>query len=104
MPKNNNRRSLQMSRTVLGTAFILALLPAVALAQSPTPPAASPERSEARAKVRTACAADIQKFCANIERAKGAMRACLDQNQTSLSAGCNAARAERAAAKEKEKS
>ena len=48
--------------------------------------------------MRTACAADIQKFCASIERAKGAMRACLEQNQTSLSSECNAARAERAAA------
>jgi hypothetical protein len=34
---------------------------------------------------------------------KGAIRACLDQNQASLSAEC-AARAERAAAREKEKS
>jgi hypothetical protein len=93
-----------MSRTTLGAVFILALLPAVALAQSATPPAPSVERTEARAKVRTSCAADIQKFCASIERAKGAMRACLDQNQASLSAECSAARAERAAAKGKEKS
>jgi len=93
-----------MSHTTLGAAFILALLPAVALAQSATPPAPSSERTEARAKVRTACAADIQKFCANIERAKGAMRACLDQNQASLSSECGAARAERAATRGKEKS
>ena len=93
-----------MSQTTLGAAMFLALLPAVALAQSAPPPTASVERSEARAKVRTSCAADIQKFCASIERAKGAMRACLDQNQTSLSPECSAARAERAAAKEKEKS
>jgi hypothetical protein len=93
-----------MSQTILGAAFILALLPAAALAQSTSPPAPSAERSEARAKVRTSCAAAIQKFCASIERVKGAMRACLDQNQASLSAECSAARAERAAAREKEKS
>ena len=28
--------------------------------------------------MRAACAADVQKFCANIERAKGAMRTCLE--------------------------
>lgn len=92
-----------MNKRTLGTALILAFLPAAALAQS-APPAPSAERTEARAKVRTSCAADIQKFCASIERVKGAMRACLDQNQASLSADCSAARAERAAAREKEKS
>jgi hypothetical protein len=93
-----------MNRTTFGAACLLTLLPVMALAQSPTPSMTSPERAEARAKVRTACAADIQKFCANVEKVKGAMRACLDQNQTSLSAECSAARAERAAAREKEKS
>ena len=93
-----------MSRKILGAALLLALLPAVAQSQSATPPAPSPGRAEARQKVRTACAADIQKFCANIERAKGAMRACLEQNQANLSSECNAARAERAALRAKEKS
>ena len=93
-----------MNRTTLSAALLLALLPAAAFAQSAAAPDASPEKAEARAKVRTACAADIQKFCANIERAKGAMRACLEQNQTSLTTECNAARAERAALKAKDKS
>ncbi len=62
------------------------------------------DRAEARAKVRAACAADLQKFCANVERGKGAMRACLEEHQTNLSAECTAARAERAAARAKEKS
>ena len=88
-----------MHRNILGTALFLSLLPAAALAQS----APSPERAEARERVRTACAADIQRFCANIERAKGAMRSCLEQNQTDLSQECNAARAERAAVRAKEK-
>jgi Cysteine rich repeat len=89
-----------MNGKIVGTALLLSLLPAAALAQS----APSPERAEAREKVRTACAADIQRFCANIERAKGAVRSCLEQNQTSISQECNAARAERAALRAKEKS
>ena len=95
-----------MNHKALGCALLLALLPVVALAQGVTPPASTspPERAEARQKVRTACAADIQKFCAGIERAKGTMRACLQQNQASLSNECNSARAERAALRAKEKS
>lgn len=93
-----------MTHKTFTVALLLTLLPAAAFAQSATSPEPSPERAEARAKVRTACAADIQKFCANIERAKGAMRACLEQNQTSLSVECNTARSERAALKAKEKS
>ena len=91
---------MNMNRTTLCAGILLALLPAAALAQSDPP---SSERAEARQKVRTACAADIQKFCPNIERGKGAMRGCLDQHQTSLSNECNAARAERAAARAKDK-
>ena len=92
-----------MNRKLLGAALVIALLPAGAIAQD-APSRSSPERAEAREKVRTACAADIQKFCANVERAKGAMRACLEQNQASLSTACNSARAERAALKAKDKS
>jgi hypothetical protein len=93
-----------MNHRILGVALLLALLPAAARAQSATSTTQPPERAEAREKVRTACAADIQKFCASIERAKGAMRTCLEQNQTSLSNECIAARAERAALRAKEKS
>lgn len=50
---------------------------------------------------RQVSATDIQKYCASIERAKGAMRACLGQNQANLSAECNTARAERAAMRAK---
>ena len=89
-----------MRRSSLGAALLLSVLPAIALAQSAPP--ASPERAETRQRVRTACAADIQKFCANIERGKGMMRACLDQHQANLSGECSAARAERAAARAKD--
>jgi cysteine rich repeat protein len=78
-------------------ALFLILLPVAALAQSPsTPP--SPDRAEMREKFKAACSADIQKFCAQIERAKGAMRTCLQAHESELSAECRALRAERAAA------
>jgi Skp family chaperone for outer membrane proteins len=86
-------------------ALALAVLPIAVVAQS-TPPAdpAAAEKLAAREKVRAACASDVQKFCANIERAKGAMRACLEANQSQLSQDCRSAREERAAARAKDKS
>ena len=83
-------------------ALVLLLLPAAALAQTPAAPA-SPQATEARGKVRAACAADAQKFCPNIERGKGARRACLQAHETELSEGCRLARAKRAAAKSNSK-
>ena len=91
-----------MYRASFCAALIFSVIPAIALAQGESQ--SSSEKAEVRTKVRTACAAEIQKFCPNIERGKGQMRACLDQNQTSLSSECNAARAERAAARAKDKS
>ncbi len=91
-----------MNLKTCGALLMLAALPMTALAQSATP---DPAKQEARAKYRAACADDVQKFCANIERAKGAMRACLTAHETKLSDTCKAAREERAAArKEREKS
>ena len=84
---------------ICGVALALALLPATAFAQT----APSQSAPEAREKMRAACAADVQKFCANIERAKGAMRSCLEAHDKQLSDGCKAARAERAAARAKDK-
>jgi multidrug efflux system membrane fusion protein len=49
----------------------------------------SPAVSERRGKLRTACAADIQKFCAGVER--GGIRECLKANAAQLSDGCKAA-------------
>jgi hypothetical protein len=99
-----------MHRKTIGAAILFAVLPFAALAQSvppssATPPeAASTQRSETRAKMRAACGTDIQKFCANVERGKHAMRSCLESHQSDLSAACKAARAERAAARAKERS
>ena len=90
-----------MKLKTFGVALALALLPATAFAQSAGPQSAAPE---VREKMRTACAADVQKFCASIERAKGAMRDCLQAHEAQLSDGCKAARVERAAARAKDKS
>jgi hypothetical protein len=86
----------------LGVALALALVPCSVLAQSAAPP--PPASDEARQKVRAACAADVQKFCANVERAKGALRTCLETHEKQLSDGCKAARAERAAARARDRS
>ena len=97
----NNMGNSNMQMKTIAVALALTLLPATAFAQSAAPQTAAPE---AREKMRAACAADVQKFCANIERAKGAMRSCLEANATQLSDSCKAARMERAAARAKEKS
>jgi Cysteine rich repeat len=85
-----------MNLKTCGIALTLAALPILALAQTAAP---DPAKEEARAKFRAACSADVQKFCANVERAKGAMRSCLEAHQTQLSEPCKAARAERDAAR-----
>jgi hypothetical protein len=91
----------------------LIVLPMAALAQSTTPSTMPPDapaaatseaKAQAREKVRAACAADMQKFCANIERAKGAMRTCLETHQQELTDTCKAARAERSALRARDKS
>jgi len=87
----------------IGALLLLGAVPVVAIAQNATQPAPSVERSEAREKVRAACGADVQKFCANIERAKGAMRGCLAAHEKELSPACKEAREERAAARGKDK-
>jgi hypothetical protein len=59
-------------------------------------------KSEGREKTRTACAADVQKFCPNVERGKDAMRACLQANAAQLSEPCKAASAGQAGGKPRE--
>jgi hypothetical protein len=92
-----------MNCKTVGFALALSVVSFAAVAQSTTPQkpgdAPSTASSEARAKYRAACASDIQKFCATVERAKGAMRSCLDANAPQLSDACKGARAERAAAR-----
>jgi hypothetical protein len=88
-----------MRYSILGAAVALGTLWLPALAQEAAAPA------EARAKVRSACAADAEKFCAGVERGKGGgMRACFAAHEAQLSAECKAARTERAAARAKDRS
>ena len=104
-----------MRHAGIGATLLLTLLPLGALAQSTTPPPAPatqaavppPAIKQARAKMRAACAADVQKFCADVERGKGALRGCLRSHRTELSTACSSARmdlrAVRAAERGKEK-
>ncbi len=43
-----------------------------------------------------ACATELQKFCADIEKGKGKKRACLEQHTADLSDGCKTSLAEHA--------
>ena len=104
-----------MHPTKIGAAlFILALplaFPLAALAQTtPVPPSAatptappSPALKEARLKMRAACAADTQKFCANVARGAGALQGCMREHRAELSPECAAARSELRAVRRKEK-
>ena len=48
------------------------------------------------------CAAEVQKFCATVEKGKGLIHACLEAHSSELSEGCKTSMAEHAAkAKEK---
>ncbi len=69
-------------------------------ATAATPDAAKPEDGE-RHKYRQICAADIARFCADIEKGRGKKRACLESHATEIGAPCKDALAERAAAKSK---
>jgi multidrug efflux system membrane fusion protein len=53
--------------------------------------AATTAKSEAREKTRTACAADVQKFCPNVERGRDGIRECLQAHAAELSDSCKAA-------------
>jgi len=102
-PTANDKEKTSMNFRTVGIALALSVLSFAAVAQSTTPQnsdaAASSDRAEAREKYRAACADDVQKFCANVERAKGAIRSCLETNASQLSDSCKTARADRAAAR-----
>lgn len=63
-------------------------------AEAPTAadtPAAAAKGGARAASFRAACAADIEKHCANAERSRGAIRACLRASAEKLSEECKAA-------------
>jgi hypothetical protein len=88
-----------MRYSILAAVVVLGTLSIPALGQD------AAGSAEARAKVRSACAADADKFCQGVERGKGGgMRACFAAHEAELSAECKAARTERAAMRAKERS
>jgi hypothetical protein len=77
----------------IALAAALTLGSVVALADDSVAPAAGSGHG--------ACKADVQKFCAGVEHAKGKIHECLTQHQADLSDTCKqrmAAHAEKAAA------
>jgi hypothetical protein len=70
------------------SAFALSLLSLSVLAQTTDQPTG-------QGKMKGACLADVQKFCADAPKGKGQIRACLDSHQAELSDACKAARAAR---------
>ena len=88
-----------MNCKTVGIALALSMLSFGAVAQTTTPQN-NEARAEAREKFRAACASDVQKFCGNVDHARGAIRSCLDTNASQLSDACKTARADRAAARE----
>jgi hypothetical protein len=102
-----------MRHSATGAVLLLTLFSPGALAQSAAPPTAAPSMPApavqvARAKMRAACATDVQKFCAGVERGNGALRNCLRSHSADLSSDCVSARESlrslRAAEKAKDKS
>lgn len=77
---------------ILGAA--LALGSAIAIAAEVGGEASAPDASQ-RGKRWAACSLEIQKFCGDIERGRGKIRACLDEHTADLSDGCKQRMAER---------
>ena len=99
-----------MHPTKIGATILVLALPLTALAQSTPPPPStaratppSPALKEARLKMRAACAADRQKFCANVAPGAGALQGCLREHRAELSIECAAARGELRTIRRKEK-
>ena len=60
----------------------------------PPPPAPGASPAGRAAKMRAACADAMKRFCANVERSRSAIRACLEANAAQLSEACKSAAAE----------
>ena len=88
------------------TLAFLCVAPAIAMAQAPTvdAPASAATSAPATGKRWQACATEVQKFCATVEKGKGLVRSCLESHTSELSDGCKTSMAEHAAkAKDKAK-
>ncbi|MEQ1695215.1 MAG: cysteine rich repeat-containing protein [Hyphomicrobiaceae bacterium] len=76
----------------------------VATAPAPaTAPAVAKAGEEHGSKRWKDCAGDVQKFCATVEKGKGAIRTCLESHSADLTPACKTGMAEHAAAKAAEK-
>lgn len=80
---------------MLLAAFIAS--PTIALAAETDTPA--PAAQSGGHKRWAACADDLNKFCADIEKGKGKKRACLDAHAAELSDTCKQSMAEHASSK-----
>ena len=69
--------------------------PAPGSAPKAAAPVISANEKAGRAKMRAACAADIEKLCSGVERNREAIRACLQTHAAQLSESCKAASAGR---------
>jgi hypothetical protein len=94
-----------MSMKATMALALLCAAPTLALAQSPSVDApASTATAPATGKRWQACATEVQKFCASVEKGKGLIRSCLESHTSELSDGCKTSMAEHAArAKDKSK-
>ena len=73
-----------------------------------TAPAAAPSTAAVPANDQASkrwkdCAGDVQKFCATVEKGKGAVRTCLESHSAELSPACKTGMAEHAAIKATER-
>jgi len=83
-----------MTVRVMMAFAVICLVPAMALAQTAAPTDAAGAKGK--------CAAEVQKFCATVEKGKGLVHACLEAHSSELSEACKTSMAEHAAkAKEK---
>lgn len=80
----------------LAAALLLSPLTAFAAdSTTTTAPAAEQSAAPEQGKRWAACADDVKKFCANIERGKGQIRSCLEGHTSELSDSCKQRMAER---------
>ncbi len=73
---------------------VLALGSAIAIAAEVGGDSGAPDASQ-RGKRWAACSSEIQKYCGDIERGRGKIRACLEEHTADLSDGCKQRMAER---------
>ncbi len=84
---------MQMNfRIIAGASLAMAALAGVCLAQTDSPGDGGGPAHTRGAKVREACKADIQKFCADAEAGRPTFQ-CMRQHQDDLSDGCKSAMA-----------